>query len=190
MRVVFWRTRYYEPQLGIFSALDPFEGKSCTPMSLNGYGYVHCNPINMVDPSGAIALNIDMSGTSRLIQQMTQAMKSALTLPFNPLIIKNINSGWCNGGGKAGAGTRSLSSREMPTFYRRGGSDIQQDNNSNTTSNYPIPFVFPEEHSALPDWIKTQARRICDELCNRGHDDNIFQHMNGHCQQESESICD
>ena len=49
---VFLRARYYEPSKGIFTALDPFEGKSCTPMSLNGYGYVHGNPIMNTDPTG------------------------------------------------------------------------------------------------------------------------------------------
>ncbi|MGJ3238861.1 MAG: RHS repeat domain-containing protein [Anaerolineae bacterium] len=42
---VFLRARYYEPQLGIFSALDPLE----TP---NRYAYVSGNPSNRVDPSG------------------------------------------------------------------------------------------------------------------------------------------
>ena len=32
---VFLRARYYEPQLGIFSALDPWEGISNRPISLN-----------------------------------------------------------------------------------------------------------------------------------------------------------
>jgi RHS repeat-associated protein len=46
------RARYYNPAMGTFTALDPFEGYLDLPMSLNGYGYVHGNPTNLVDPTG------------------------------------------------------------------------------------------------------------------------------------------
>jgi RHS repeat-associated protein len=46
------RARYYAPNLGVFTALDPFEGKTCTSMSLNGYSWVEGNAINATDPSG------------------------------------------------------------------------------------------------------------------------------------------
>jgi len=49
--LLYLRARYYDPAAGVFTALDPFEGKICDPMSLNGYSYVAGNPINMVDPS-------------------------------------------------------------------------------------------------------------------------------------------
>ncbi len=72
--LVHLRARYYSPALGVFTALDPFEGFLDEPMSLNGYGYVgedpindavgellslingynyaNGNPVNRVDPSG------------------------------------------------------------------------------------------------------------------------------------------
>jgi len=46
------RARYYDPALGIFPSLDPFEGVDVNAMSLNGYSYVHGDPINMSDPTG------------------------------------------------------------------------------------------------------------------------------------------
>jgi RHS repeat-associated protein len=46
------RARYCNPAMGTFTALDPFEGYLDLPMSLNGYGYVHGNPTNLVDPTG------------------------------------------------------------------------------------------------------------------------------------------
>jgi len=42
--------------MGTFTALDPFEGIHERPMSLNGYGYVHGNPINLTDASGEFPL--------------------------------------------------------------------------------------------------------------------------------------
>jgi RHS repeat-associated protein len=46
------RARYYNPAAGVFTALDPFEGMWHEPMSINGYSYVHGNPLNRIDPSG------------------------------------------------------------------------------------------------------------------------------------------
>ncbi|GAB5492599.1 MAG: hypothetical protein Phog2KO_28140 [Phototrophicaceae bacterium] len=48
----FLRARYYEPSLGVFSALDPFEGIQKRLMSLNGYSWVEGNVPNMIDPTG------------------------------------------------------------------------------------------------------------------------------------------
>ncbi len=36
----------------MFTALDPWEGKTCTPMSLNGYSWVEGNAINLIDETG------------------------------------------------------------------------------------------------------------------------------------------
>jgi RHS repeat-associated protein len=49
---VYLRARYYNPALGVFTALDPFEGVQDDPMSLNGYSYAHDNPTNITDPNG------------------------------------------------------------------------------------------------------------------------------------------
>ncbi|GAB5426352.1 MAG: hypothetical protein Crog4KO_34990 [Crocinitomicaceae bacterium] len=49
---VFLRARYYDPTMGVFSALDPFEGIQNRPMSLNGYSWVEGNPVMYTDPSG------------------------------------------------------------------------------------------------------------------------------------------
>jgi RHS repeat-associated protein len=51
--LLYLRARYYNPTIGTFMSLDPFEGMWSEPMSLNGYGYVHANPVNWTDPSGA-----------------------------------------------------------------------------------------------------------------------------------------
>jgi RHS repeat-associated protein len=51
---VYLRARYYTPSLGVFPSLDPFEGMSNRPMSLNGYAWVEGNTVNWVDCSGLI----------------------------------------------------------------------------------------------------------------------------------------
>jgi len=50
--LVYLRARYYAPNLGVFMGLDPFEGMSQRPMSLNGYSWVEGNVINRVDRTG------------------------------------------------------------------------------------------------------------------------------------------
>lgn len=50
--LVYLRMRYLSPQIGAFLSRDLFEGLAPLPMTLNGYEYVSCNPVNMTDPSG------------------------------------------------------------------------------------------------------------------------------------------
>lgn len=55
--LLYLRARYYAPNLGVFTGLDPFEGFEDEPMSLNSYGYVYGNPVNWNDPSGSCPEN-------------------------------------------------------------------------------------------------------------------------------------
>jgi len=57
------RARYYNPAMGAFASLDPFEGIPSVPMSMNGYGYVHGNPVNLTDPDGQFPTNIGQVAT-------------------------------------------------------------------------------------------------------------------------------
>ncbi len=50
--LLFLRARYYNPSLGVFPSLDPFEGTMARPMSLNRYSWVEGNPIMNIDPTG------------------------------------------------------------------------------------------------------------------------------------------
>ena len=46
------RARYLSPGLGVWLSLDPFEGISSRPMSLNGYSWVEGQFPNATEPSG------------------------------------------------------------------------------------------------------------------------------------------
>jgi RHS repeat-associated protein len=50
--LVYLRARYYNPILGVFTGLDPLEGRMDQPMSLNRYEYVGGQVMNTVDPTG------------------------------------------------------------------------------------------------------------------------------------------
>lgn len=54
--LLYLRARYYNPTVGMFTALDPFEGTYDIPMSLNGYSWVEGNVPNVVDPTGKLPL--------------------------------------------------------------------------------------------------------------------------------------
>ncbi len=59
--LVFLRTRYMQPRLGVFLSHDPWEGNVLRPSSMNGWGFVEGNPINRVDPSGKMTVGAAMS---------------------------------------------------------------------------------------------------------------------------------
>jgi RHS repeat-associated protein len=61
---VYLRARYYNPSMGMFSALDPFEGMHNRPMSLNGYSWVEGNPVMNTDASGRCVDNMVLGNLS------------------------------------------------------------------------------------------------------------------------------
>ncbi len=72
--LVFLRARMYQPGLGIFLSRDMWAGNILQPGSMNGWNYVKCNPINLVDPSGFRPANINevgdlREGVERLLQR-------------------------------------------------------------------------------------------------------------------------
>ncbi|MEQ1905722.1 MAG: RHS repeat-associated core domain-containing protein [Pirellulaceae bacterium] len=48
------RARWYDPQTGRFTSLDPFVGNLSDPQSLHKYLYTHADPVNGADPSGLL----------------------------------------------------------------------------------------------------------------------------------------
>jgi RHS repeat-associated protein len=54
--LAYLRARYYDPAVGRFVSQDPWPALADAPQSVNRYAYVANNPVNVVDPSGALNL--------------------------------------------------------------------------------------------------------------------------------------
>nr|WP_311769214.1 colicin D domain-containing protein [Listeria immobilis] len=50
--------RYYDPEQGVFTAIDPHSGDEENPQTMNGYNYVNNNPTMFVDLNGEFAVGI------------------------------------------------------------------------------------------------------------------------------------
>ena len=117
---VFLRARYYEPQLSIFSALDPWEGISNRPMSLNGYSWVEGNVINAVDPTGRMPLGFSRESKGYGFRLNVKWNPIYWNLQ-NPFVIQSMNSGLCDDGGSV-----SVAGGNKRRYRHGGGFDIQQ----------------------------------------------------------------
>ncbi len=56
LELVGLRARFYDPAIGRFISVDPFEGILADPVSKHPYLYAHADPINVYDPSGMYSL--------------------------------------------------------------------------------------------------------------------------------------
>ncbi|MCP3998814.1 MAG: hypothetical protein GY722_27640 [bacterium] len=54
--LMYYRARYYEPDLGRFLSADTFRGNQEVPASQHSFSYVQNNPLTRVDPSGNFTL--------------------------------------------------------------------------------------------------------------------------------------
>jgi len=57
--LMYYRARYYDPQVGRFAAADTIIPNPGNPQDLNRYAYVGNNPANATDPSGHVVLKGD-----------------------------------------------------------------------------------------------------------------------------------
>ncbi len=48
----YFGARYYDPTIGRFTQIDPLEGNTFDPQSLNRYAYSRNNPLRYIDPTG------------------------------------------------------------------------------------------------------------------------------------------
>jgi len=80
------RVRWYNPLNGRFNRVDPFSGSPQDPQSLHKYLYVHCNPVNNIDPTGKMTLSQVVVGIG--IGITVAGLSSTITgvLMDNPLL--------------------------------------------------------------------------------------------------------
>ena len=81
------RARYYNPLNVRFNRVDPFAGNMQDPQSLHKYLYVHCNPINNIDPTGEFSLTGVITSISIGITAMSLGFKAyRIGMGFRSLI--------------------------------------------------------------------------------------------------------
>jgi RHS repeat-associated protein len=93
--LVHLRARDYNPALGVFTALDPFEGMPASPMSLNGYSWVEGNIVNFVDPTGMSALYGILGRTNVSGKRGSFGVSRANGGIFGRMTANFFNSGLC-----------------------------------------------------------------------------------------------
>jgi len=73
----YYRARYYDPEVGRFTTVDPIRGCVLLPQTYNPYVYVINNPVNFVDPTGRLIFWI-VAGAVLIGGGMYYAGKKAL----------------------------------------------------------------------------------------------------------------
>jgi len=61
------RARYYNQATGQLWTRDPFEGETCSPLTLNPYVYGAADPVNRFDPTGTLAVETATQQRSSLL---------------------------------------------------------------------------------------------------------------------------
>ncbi|NJK64844.1 MAG: hypothetical protein HC921_21000 [Synechococcaceae cyanobacterium SM2_3_1] len=77
------RARYYDPEIGRFTAKDPHKGDVREPLSLNKYIYVNDNPINSTDPSGLF--KVTFQGAVLILRAKLSTVISRVAFSFQIL---------------------------------------------------------------------------------------------------------
>ena len=62
--LMYYRTRYYDPDIGRFLKKDSYAGQINDPLSLHRYGYVHGNPVSHIDPTGEFVFTTIVIGST------------------------------------------------------------------------------------------------------------------------------
>jgi len=145
---VYLRARYYNPSIGVFSALDAFEGAMQNPMSLNGYSWVEGNVPNAVDPSGncpvcavviiaGVLLTSCSGGGEPATPQPTPGVTFITPTPYNP---DNATATACamNGGMCTATATATSTPTNTPT-----STPTSTFTPTPTATSTPAPFGTP-----------------------------------------------
>jgi RHS repeat-associated protein len=75
----FNRARWYSPDQGRFTSVDPYGGDPQSPVSLHRYLYANVSPINVKDPSGRFSL-IDLTVTIAILDILNASARIGINL--------------------------------------------------------------------------------------------------------------
>ncbi|MHC5058237.1 MAG: RHS repeat-associated core domain-containing protein [Planctomycetota bacterium] len=75
------RARYYNPSVGRFHTVDPWQGSIYDPVSLHRYLYAHADPVNLWDPSGKVVTLLELTIVSAVINVLIAEVMYFLLTP-------------------------------------------------------------------------------------------------------------
>ncbi len=122
------RARWYSPANGRFNRMDPFAGNSQDPQSLHKYLYVHCNPINGIDPTGMfsigeVSISIAISASLSVGFDILAGERDPKVIMINSLVSAIIG---LIGGPLLGKGSRTLARGLVKAGMRSGVANFMQ----------------------------------------------------------------
>jgi RHS repeat-associated protein len=87
--LVYMNARYYDPELGLFTAADSIIPNSYRPQSLNRYSFNEGDPVNRYDPSGHMSMRVELKkeqeARSRiLVEQCNNVFVTCVTGASDP----------------------------------------------------------------------------------------------------------
>jgi RHS repeat-associated protein len=78
------RARWYDPDTALFLSMDPDQGAVAQPKSLPRYLYAEADPVNKVDPSGAVTLGEVMTAAEDAADMASEAIYTFQSVLGNP----------------------------------------------------------------------------------------------------------
>jgi RHS repeat-associated protein len=104
--LMYYRARYYSPEVGRFITLGPWVDNIMDPLSLNRYIYTRNNPVNYIDPSGLFSWCALACGLACAI--VCTAICIWFVNPFAIALCEGICGGACGGACVAICGTQKV----------------------------------------------------------------------------------
>ncbi len=95
IKLIYLRSRWYDPASGRFPTKDSWQGDYNRPLSLNRWNYVEANPVNYTDPSGLAS-----SAYSRLLEIRDEVAPNGAEALFRSFEDFELYTKWGNEAGR------------------------------------------------------------------------------------------
>lgn len=172
----YYGARYYDPLIGRFTSLDPWEGSLSNPQTLNKYAYVLNNPLKYVDPTGMYNIKSGEVEKGDTLSAITSELNDYYGTKYNYNDIAKFNNisnpDKINVGGTVKMGAynndgstwlRSYDSNEVTTDYW-GGLNRNQQKITHYGRNFFQSYLPPKAPTKSPMWKKTPGKAIAHNL--------------------------